>query len=274
MLDDLAAGTRERLLERVGDALPEGLGVVDDVDGLLAEGAVDVQRRGRALDVVGGDDADVVVRLGPDRLGRIALGQVRVRVGRRALGQARRVGDRDLGLGDARVERADHRHVGLVRDDLGHVVGAGLRIVRAGAGKGVIEDRRVGDRDRVPARGATGLLERKADALDDRIGRSLLTALERELDGDLDRRRCSAGCTAARTDGQHRCRTNDSQFRELHSVLSSSFAVGRVAPVDLGRCRLHRRPAAPAHASGARGYGPTVGRPEFGRGRVRASGGT
>ena len=50
--------------------------------------------------------------------------------------------------------------VGLVGDDLAHVVRAGLRIVRAV--ERVVVDRRVRDFDRVAAGGAAGLLHREA----------------------------------------------------------------------------------------------------------------
>ena len=70
-----------------------------------------------------------------------------------------------------------------VGDDLGHVVGAGLRIVRAV--ERVVVDRRVRDLDLVAAGGAAGVLHGEPDAVDDRLRGRLLAALLRELDGEL-----------------------------------------------------------------------------------------
>src|SRR4029079_5828754 len=81
VLDDGAAAGLEVGLEGIGDALPEGLGVVDDVDAGLLEDVIDVLGGRRALDVVRRDHADVVVRLGPQLSRGRALGQVRVGVG-------------------------------------------------------------------------------------------------------------------------------------------------------------------------------------------------
>jgi hypothetical protein len=46
------AASAELLVERVGDTLTEGLGVVDDVDGVLLQDLVDVLRGGRTLDII------------------------------------------------------------------------------------------------------------------------------------------------------------------------------------------------------------------------------
>ena len=183
MLDDGAAFLRELGCEGIRDALAEGLRVIDDVDGLLAEDLEDVLGAGRTLDVVRGHDADVVVRLGPELLGGIALGQVRVRVGRRALEQAAVVRDRDLGLGNARVERADQGDDAGVVDRRLHVLGARLGIV--GAVQRVVEDRVDRQRVAIEATGRVGFLDRQLDAVDDRIRRRLVAPLERKIDRDL-----------------------------------------------------------------------------------------
>src|SRR5215212_8201834 len=109
-LDDLAAGALELLRERIAYTDAEGLGVVEDVDVLLAEvGEQEVGAR-RTLDRVRRGDADVVdlvgiVRTVLRRLRRVR--QARVRVRGAALQQATGVADRDLRLGNVRVERPD-----------------------------------------------------------------------------------------------------------------------------------------------------------------------
>ena len=108
------------------------------------------------------------------------LGQAFVGVGRAALEQASLVADRDLDLGDARVERADDRDDLVEADDVAHVLGAGLRVVDPV--HGVVEDDFLGDLDLVAAGRAARFLDRELDAVDDRLGRRELAALLRELD--------------------------------------------------------------------------------------------
>ena len=187
-LDDGPAVGLQVRLEGVGDALPERLGVIDDVHLLGVQVFEDVLGRGRTLVVVRRHDADVVdpvwERLANVERAELWLGQTLVGVGRAALQEARLVRDRDLGQRDARVERADDRDDVGVADDRGHVVGAGLRIVRSV--DRVVEDRRVGDLDGVSAGPAARFLDRELDAVDDRLRSRELAALERELDRDLD----------------------------------------------------------------------------------------
>jgi hypothetical protein len=186
MTDDGAAALDEFGLERIRDALPEGLGVVDDVDALLAEDVDQVLRGSRALDVVRRSDADVVDPLGvrSQLIGAVlGLGETRVRVRRAALEEPSLVRDRDLRLGHARVERSHDGQEVLVGHDRRHVARTRLGVVRAV--DGIIEDRGVRDLDRVAASLALGILERELDAVDHRLRGRQLAALERELDGHL-----------------------------------------------------------------------------------------
>src|SRR4029079_15458883 len=93
--DDGAAVVREVLLEVVGDALPERVGAVHDVDRLDVQVLQDVAGRRRTLVVVRGDGPDVVDlgRLGLADVERAELGlrEALVRVRRRTLQQACRV---------------------------------------------------------------------------------------------------------------------------------------------------------------------------------------
>ena len=274
---------------------------------------MDVLRGGRTLDIVSRDDADVVVRLacaGPWRA-RPLVRSGFVFAGR-ALEQARLVRDRDLGRGDARVERADDRDRRLVGDDLAHVVRAGLRVVRAV--ERVVVDRRLRDVDLVAAGGAAGLLHGQLDAVDDRVRRRLLAALLGKLDGDRRgalgavtgrcrrarrerraagtgtgagtrrgaaaaatgagrRRRRAATGVAARGERQNGDARERTNLAEIHP-LSSSSPIGRgSSPTDLGR-RL-RRPVRAGSRSRARcpGPDPRVGWPlTFVRGDRRTPG--
>src|SRR5439155_6744577 len=142
---------------------------------------------GRALDAVRGGEANVVylVRVVRPVLQRVrGVGQPRVRVRRAALEQARGVADRDLHLGDARVERPDHADDRCVGNERVQVRGALLRVVRPVDGVVLDVDVQRVSRDRILR---VGLLDGELDAVRGGLTVGRLGAAHRELGADLDR---------------------------------------------------------------------------------------
>ena len=200
-LDDRPAVLLETDGEGVRDALAVGLGVGRHPHFLEVEGLVGVVRHGRALEVVGGGDPEVVVGSGRPQIlgeryaGRLAidvrdptqglrdvdvLGKALVGVGRADLDEVGPVADRDLGARHARVEGADHAEDLRVVDQLLDVLRALLRVVNAVDGIVKVRDFQGVSLD------GFGLVDREFDAVQGRDTVRGLAARLRQFDADLD----------------------------------------------------------------------------------------
>ena len=216
--------------EGVNEALAVGLLVVDGGHALDAD-TEEVLGRERTLDSVSGAGTEVVgVRpLLRCRVG--TLGEARVRVGGRDLGDVRRGQDRDGRLRHRGVQRADHAENGVIGRELrgGVLAGLGLGLVVLGRHLELPAGDRVG---------VVGLLDGKGDGVLDAQAQGGQATGQRRDDADLHRLGASSGAAgagvaaSARGQGQGRDRKRHAQSNNGTLLHSSSCESCPAHPPD------------------------------------------